>query len=314
MLENSNPIWEKCQRDSPLGELVFHQLQVWPEHEKFIRKSFESRSPSLMDSAHRTGKLIHQMISEKIPEHAESYRWMCGALNEEAMHFFRTGEYRHHSFVEVEREIYRDVAYMTRYMQGLLLSQIFWNNHANVIDYYIHDFVEKVTEPTRYLEIGPGHGLFCALASENQKMTVIEGWDVSPGSLEVARECLGKVGLLERVGLRIQDITSSSEDADEARFDRIVISEVLEHLEDPVAILKGIRRHLAPGGKVFINVPVNSPAPDHIFLLKTPEEARKLVEDGGFEVLDFKSFPITGYTEAIARKRSLTISCAMVAS
>ena len=135
---------------------------------------------------------------------------------------------------------------------------------------------------------------------------------MSPSSLDAAKASLSKVGLLDRVDLQLRDIAHDSSDPTAALFDCIVLSDVLEHLENPLAALKTIRRHLAPHGKIFINVRVNSPAPDHIFLLKTPEEARELVE-AVFKVFDCQSFPLTGYSEAAARKQRLTLSCIFVA-
>jgi hypothetical protein len=78
--------------------------------------------------------------------------------------------------------------------------------------------------------------------------------------------------------------------------------------------LRGLRQHLAPRGRLFVNVPVNSPAPDHIYLLRTPEEAVEMVRSSGYDVLDHRFFPMTGHTEAKARKNKLTISCVIVAT
>ena len=41
----------------------------------------------------------------------------------------------------------------------------------------------------------------------------------------------------------------------DAQFDLIIASEVIEHVEDPAAFLVWLRRHLAPGGAVFLTMP-----------------------------------------------------------
>ncbi len=41
----------------------------------------------------------------------------------------------------------------------------------------------------------------------------------------------------------------------ESRFDLIVASEVIEHVEDPAGFLVWLRGHLAPGGAVFLTLP-----------------------------------------------------------
>src|SRR3712207_7808068 len=55
---------------------------------------------------------------------------------------------------------------------------------------------------------------------------------------------------------------------------RSVISEVLEHLEQPGQALAFLRDCMTADGRIFINVPLNSPSPDHIYLLSSPEDVR----------------------------------------
>jgi trans-aconitate methyltransferase len=100
--------------------------------------------------------------------------------------------------------------------------------------------------------------------------------------------------------------------ASDRRYDSIVMSEILEHLEDPVAALKAASAWLRPGGTIWVNVPANSPAPDHIFLVQSPEHACELVESAGLEVVGSHAFPMTGATLEKARKRKLAISCVVV--
>ena len=312
-LLGASSIWDSWNRETPLGEVIAAQLRAWPDHEKFLRKSFALREGRLVESSYRTAELVLQMIGSKLQEHAESYQWMCEAVNQEVKHFFTTGQYRHKSFLEVHDGIYGNPAYMTRYMQGLLLSLIHWTNHASVVDTYANDFLAGLPDHSRCLEIGPGHGLFCALAAGHPRVASVDAWDLSPSSLEMTKGNLTKLGFEDRVHLHIRDVTEELGDREGRPFDGIVISEVLEHLEDPAAVLRGVRRHLAPEGKVFINVPVNSPAPDHIFLLNNPEQARRLVLDSGLEIESFKDFPATGHSLEGARKARLTISCVIVA-
>lgn len=297
-----------------LEELVSAQLRAWPEHEGFLRRSLDGRPEPLMRTTQLVAGMIRRMIAPRFDEHAASYRSMCRDMNEEVMHFFRTGRYRHSSFAEVERAVYANPSCMVPYLQGLLLSQVFWTNHLNVIDCYLNAFLPRLPEQARYLEIGPGHGLFCALAAQDARVRSVDAWDISPSSLEATGEGLAKLGLADRVRLGVHDVTRIAEEDVRARFEAVVLSEVLEHLEDPAAVLRGIGQCLAPGGLVFINVPVNSPAIDHIYLLRSPEEAGDLIRGAGFDIADSRCFPATGYTEAQARKRRLTISCVFVAS
>ncbi len=82
-------------------------------------------------------------------------------------------------------------------------------------------------------------------------------------------------------------------------FDRIVISKVLDHLENPKNALERLRSVISPKGRLFVKMPVNSPASDHIFLLTHPHEVIDLVTAAGFEK---------------AIKISAAISCVVIAT
>jgi ubiquinone/menaquinone biosynthesis C-methylase UbiE len=97
------------------------------------------------------------------------------------------------------------------------------------------------------------------------------------------------------------------------QFDAIVMSEVLEHLENPQQALKVLFGLAKPGGLLWLNVPVNSPAPDHIFLLRRPQEARDLVSSVGFQIVETGEFPMNDVEISRAIEKKLTISCAVIA-
>ena len=139
----------------------------------------------------------------------------------------------------------------------------------------------------------------------------MEGWDISQQSLHLTSESIKKLGVDTTLALHQRDILSD-EDYDGA-FDGIVISEVLEHIEDPAKGITNIKKFLKPGGFIFINVPCNSPAPDHIHLFSHPDEVRSLVEEQGLDVIAFESLPMTGYTLDRAIKAKATISCWAIA-
>jgi SAM-dependent methyltransferase len=106
------------------------------------------------------------------------------------------------------------------------------------------------------------------------------GVDLSPQALAVAFERSAKWGF----GLRF--IESSIEDFDILGnspcpvdgFDAVILSEVLEHVLDPLACLKTAARHLAKGGVVYVSVPA-SPVPHHGKLEDAREHLRVFSEE-----------------------------------
>lgn len=98
--------------------------------------------------------------------------------------------------------------------------------------------------PGRLLDVGCGSGQFLALMrSEGWE---VEGQDVDLRAAETAFKTYGigvRVGRLEAVGY--------SDDT----FDAVTMSHVIEHINDPIGILKECRRILKPGGMLVLVTP-----------------------------------------------------------
>jgi 2-polyprenyl-3-methyl-5-hydroxy-6-metoxy-1,4-benzoquinol methylase len=249
-----------------------------------------------------------------IDELCRDYRFLCeDIVVPEEIHFRRHGGYRLSSFEEANRECYANAPFMARYMNGLLLSDVLWANHAAAFASFVNDYLPLVADQADHLEIGPGHGLFLYFAARSARVAKVSGWDVSPTSIAATRGALVTLGSPKTAELTLQNLFEAPP-ADGARlFDSIVMSEILEHLEDPVAALQAAAKYLKLGGTLFVNVPANSPAPDHIFLFNGLDHAVEIVERAGLTVIENKEFPMSGATLERARKHKLSISCVVIA-
>jgi 2-polyprenyl-3-methyl-5-hydroxy-6-metoxy-1,4-benzoquinol methylase len=298
-------------RFNNLSFLIKSQVQSWPEHTSFLEKSLSERDEKTLEHSEKIASQIFKIAGNNIERYCLGYRWMCNAVLEEEIYFRRNHSYRSTNFAQVQEAIYNNQDAMGNYMAGLLLSQIFWRNHVDISSYF-EVYLNKLKNNYKHLEIGPGHGLFLARATQRGECHESSAWDISDTSLTFTRECLSKIGVTRNVMLEkrnVFDLTDSSE-----KYDSIVMAEVLEHLENPTLALEKIRNILAPGGLAFFNIPCNSPAPDHIYLYKNPSHFFEQLTGAGFNIIDQFVTPGTGFSLERALKANLPISCAAIVS
>ena len=296
-----------------LKEVVDSVVRVWPEHESYASKSFAGRSPEVLKTSDTIAGLI-KALAKHAPGGLErlcsDYQFMCEKLIlPEELYFRRHGKYRLTTQAEAQREVYANAPYMQRYVNGIVISHVMWSNHSQAFDSYVSRYLQLLPPNSDHLEIGPGHGLLLYFAAASSRIGSVTGWDVSPTSIESTKSTLSALGVTRSVNLVLQNLFDEPTDVTAKRYDSIVLSEVLEHVEDPVAALRAIKGWLKPGGRVWVNVPANSPAPDHLFLVTSLEHACKLVAEAGLEIEHSIAFPMTGTTLDKATRRKLTISC-----
>jgi len=149
----------------------------------------------------------------------------------------------------------------------------------------------------RLLEIGCGKGRF--LEAAKKRGFQVYGIEPSPRSFAFASDRLGSS--VAPVGL--DDLCSVS--AFPSKYDYVMLWHVLEHLDDPGAVLSRIRKMLVGNGRIVIAVPnfaslqarlgkadwyhLDPPRHVHHF---TPESLRMLANGNGFDIdkMFFNSF------------------------
>jgi len=297
-----------------IAHLVARQVAAWPEHEATLATSLGNRSLEVMQETEKTAEMVTKLAHhhfENVDKVCEDYRYFCQEMILEAELFFRrNGRYERSTFEEAYRDVYANDEVMEKYLNGLLLSGVFWHNHAYALTFYRNEYLAMLPENFVHLEVGPGHGALLDMTVTNPKCGKATGWDVSPGSIEATRRALEVIGIEDKVELVLQDMFDAPPQSEV--FDSIVVSELLEHLEDPLKALKALRTSLKPGGLILVNMPANSPAPDHLYLIDKPQEMTELMEEAGFIVEKSDLFPMTGYSLERCLKDKLTITCVAV--
>ena len=302
---------ESFGRHAWLGTLVAHQAVATPRHVPFLARRFAAAGDEELQLCDEIAAQVVSLAAEDLPAYLEGYDFICDIQKREEIHFRRHNAYRLKTLQQATNEVYGDQPYMQKYMRGLLMTQVFWSNHTASIGFYLNEFLRANPDNYDLLEIGPGHGLLFSRAVSDPRARSVSGWDLSPTSVSESREAMRRLGGGRSFSLEVRNLLDY-EGAEES-FDAVVFSEVLEHLEDPGSALRAIRAVMRPGARLYVNVPVNSPAPDHLFLLRSPEEALAFVKEHDFAIERAGYFPATNYNLDAARKHALTISVCLVA-
>jgi ubiquinone/menaquinone biosynthesis C-methylase UbiE len=128
-------------------------------------------------------------------------------------------------------------------------AQTFWLENLKLADRYNNWIFEQIKPHlgNAVLEVGCGNGNFTVfLAQQCQQVT---GIDLNQEYTDLAKKRLGKQS---KVTIIQGDVTKFQT---ENMFDTIVMLDVLEHIENDVAILQQLNKLLTPGGKLIIKVP-----------------------------------------------------------
>ena len=300
-----------AERCPALTRLVSVVCNVWPEHASYLAKSLAARTDDLLETSDRMAAAVLELAAPHEREHAEDYRWLCAQIGEEELHFVRNDSYRFKTFEETNRHVYSDTAFMRRYMNGLLYSHVLWYMHISSLHFFRQRLAARVHSGGSVMEVGSGHGLLLFLALRDLGMKSALAWDLSRVSLDQTRGALEILGALDRARFAVQDM-HTAEPGDE-RFNLIILSHLLEHLEDPVRALGKIARLLEKNGLVYVNVPLNAPMPDHLILLRAPEDAAQLMTVGGFRIVEMSMHTTQGVSLTKALKARTAVTCSIIA-
>jgi SAM-dependent methyltransferase len=197
--------------------------------------------------------------------------------------FEQTREYPNKTYAEAAGEVYFNEAHMMReYLPGLLLSHFLWPHHYRQLQFFDTAFLAPMarSEQSRFAEVGVGTAVYSRRILSRLPQARGVGYDISPSSCEFARRHLDGAAVADRYAMHRQDILVEPIEP----VPWLVCVEVLEHLEQPVEFLGGLRRGLAPGGKAFITAALNAAHADHIYLYRDAEEVWRHLEEAGFRL------------------------------
>jgi 2-polyprenyl-3-methyl-5-hydroxy-6-metoxy-1,4-benzoquinol methylase len=103
--------------------------------------------------------------------------------------------------------------------------------------------------PARVADVACGVGWAAiAIAAAHPKVRV-DGFDLDPSSIEIARKNAEEAGVADRVTFAVRD---AADPAAAGQYDVVVVIEAIHDLSRPVEVLGAIRAMLRPGGVALI--------------------------------------------------------------
>jgi 2-polyprenyl-3-methyl-5-hydroxy-6-metoxy-1,4-benzoquinol methylase len=123
----------------------------------------------------------------------------------------------------------------------------FYSSKILQIDYQLTTYCYEASKPffqgKNCLELGPSSGYMTRLlVNDFERVVAVEG------AVDLIEKIADAPNLVKFCSL-FQDFQT------EEKFDTIILNHVLEHIADPVPLLKQIMTWLAPGGKFIVGVP-----------------------------------------------------------
>ncbi len=256
-----------CERNALHGKKLVSNLQKFDKDYFKRAELFFGKYESLL---HKNSKTMDYAI--------DCYLQMLADVQYESVQFIQTGAYSSQSFAEVNQRVYGNPEIMEYYMHGLLLSQFLWTHHYNILLFFNEIISKYSAQIHHYLEVGGGHGLYISEAiSIIGNSAQFDMVDISQSSLDMASQMIGS----DNINSYLSDIHDFHP---ENCYDFITMGEVMEHVEDPLELLRKTYSLLKETGRLFITTPTNAPAIDHIYLFKHADDIRSIITSAGFEI------------------------------
>jgi len=238
----------------------------------------------------------------------DAYLKMCHDMLTEQIRFKRTGRYSCGSAAAAYAAVYSSQRDMTSYMYALALSIFLWPNHYRMFDFFLRES-RRLAGVRSYLEVGPGHGVFLAESMRNFPAATFSALDISPISLEIAADVVARFTGRTDCTFERRDIMAGDL---RGRFDYVVACEVLEHVDDPGALLRTLKAAVSDGGHLFITTCANAPAIDHVFLFESVAHIRDEIRRHGLAIESDLALPVGDFPEEVWERDRVEVNYAAI--
>lgn len=235
------------------------------------------------------------------------YKSFVADVNRSQMRYEKTEKYENSNYEEVYRDVYNNNAFMENYFWGVYVTTFAWEHHLKLNKFFTDHFLNRIRNTdSRIIDLGSGSGIWSMLTVSECLCVNTIGVDISKKSVEMAKEFSSVNGFRDRISFVVSDATTYRT---KELNDFGISCFLIEHLEDPLSLLRNLNANLKRKGVAFVTAALTAAETDHIFEIKKESELIKLAEDAGFRVLSSFSAAPSGYP---AKMKFLPRSMAMI--
>ena len=312
-------IKKKIEKYKNFSKLIYFIFKKNIFQKKSITKTILLNDKYFLDQAESIVKrifLVSKKIKKKITieQIAEIYLWYTDLLKKEELYFEKYRNYRNKSYKKVFKEVYNRPDYMFKYAIGLGISQIFWENHIKVFDFFKKNFSTKAKSNSLMAEIGMGHGLFTSQVfrdgGSNIKSIMI---DVSDMCLKFAKNMAIRSGAKEKDILQKKIDIQKNIPLKDNSLDLLLLGEVIEHLGEGRKVMESLTKKMKKNGICYFSTPANGPAEDHILLFTKVAQIRKFIKRCSWKIIKESCITLGNMSVEFAEKKRKVINyCAIL--
>lgn len=212
-------------------------------------------------------------------------------VNQQQLKYEETGKYESHSYTEVYERTYGQRKFMEKYHWGVYVTTFLWEHHLRLHSYYLRDFLPLIKEGRNIVDLGAGSGIWHFLTLQHCKNIHVTAVDISPTSVEESGRMAKLLGLSANTNYVCHDaITYKGAQA----YDAGISCFLLEHLENPQALLDNLANQIKERGYAFVTAALTAAEVDHIFEMKRESELVLMAEKAGFRLCSlYSATPLT---------------------
>jgi 2-polyprenyl-3-methyl-5-hydroxy-6-metoxy-1,4-benzoquinol methylase len=185
----------------------------------------------------------------------------------------RTLNYQYSTFEEVKEKVYNNQIMDDYYLDGLAFSQYLWPNHYKMNRFLI-DGLRSLGSTCRAIDVPCGPGIQSWLARRHCNIGNMTLTDLSAYSVNYSRQLHSYFHEFGEWAVNQSPIEECK-----GEFNLIINGELMEHVEDPRALLAKLDRMLSHDGMIYLTTAIFAAAIDHIYMFRSAQEVRTILMD-----------------------------------